>query len=87
MASVEILSVGERPELAERLRNVGNDWPLFMLEDPVSKSRYSSAIDFYPDLQLVTSRTTATPVLVTQKLYHPTELLPTTTTGARQGRC
>ena len=53
MASVEIVSVGERPELAERLRDVGNDWPLYMLEDPVSKSRYSSAIDLYPDLQLV----------------------------------
>jgi len=45
--------MGERPELAERLRDVGNDWPLYMLEDPVSKSRYSSAIDLYPDLQLV----------------------------------
>jgi len=53
MASVEIVSMGERPELAERLRDVGNDWPLYMLEDPVSKSRYSSAIDLYPDLQLV----------------------------------
>ena len=52
MAGVQVFSVCDRPDLVGRLGEVGNDWPAFLLEDPVAKRGYGSVMDLFPDLQL-----------------------------------
>jgi len=53
MTAMQIFSLAERPDLAERLWDVGSDWPTFMLQDPVSATRYEPAIKLFPDLHLL----------------------------------
>ncbi len=50
---MQIFSLAERPDLAARFWDVESDWPAFMLQDPVSATRYKPAIELFPDLHLL----------------------------------
>ncbi|WP_199539271.1 N-acetyltransferase [Desertihabitans brevis] len=53
MPSLAVVSLAERPELTDAFWSVPGDWPEFMLQDPVSATRYGDAVDRHPDLHLV----------------------------------
>jgi hypothetical protein len=53
MTRLDVFSLAERPDLAERMWSVPGGWPAFMLNSPISATRYERATELYPDLHLL----------------------------------
>ena len=48
-----IVTVGERPDLATRVFDMPDNWPPFMLEDPIGGVFYGRLATAFPDFQLL----------------------------------
>jgi GNAT superfamily N-acetyltransferase len=46
---VDITSFAERPELVDRLDEIGVDWPEFMSKDPVDAALHSRVLETFPE--------------------------------------
>ncbi len=55
-SALELVSLRERPDLLDRVEETGNDWPVFIVNDPVSIECYEPAMRLYPDLHLIALR-------------------------------
>lgn len=53
MTRLDVFSLAERPDLAELMWSVPGGWPAFMLNSPISATRYERATELYPDLHLL----------------------------------
>jgi GNAT superfamily N-acetyltransferase len=50
---LSIVTVAERPDLAQRIFDVPDNWPPFMLEDPIGGVYYGKLPTAFPEFQLV----------------------------------
>ncbi len=51
--SLSIVTLAERPDLESAMWHMHNDWPEFMLQDPVGDAFFGRLPDVFPDYQLV----------------------------------
>src|SRR3954453_5834490 len=58
---LSIVTIGERPDLARRVFSVPDNWPAFMLEDPIGGVYYGRLAAVFPDFQLMGLDDTGTP--------------------------
>lgn len=53
MPTLEYCSLAERPDLVQAMWDLPGGWATFMLQDPVSETRYERMTQLYPELTLL----------------------------------
>src|SRR4028119_1672801 len=51
--NASIVTLAQRPDLAEAMWRMENTWPTYMLNDPVADVYYHRLADAFPEFQLV----------------------------------